>query len=306
MNASFILGFYCPDKSGIQSKVSTLLYSNDAFLTDVQSYSDRDTQTFFSRIVFSVTTEDVINKINLELQTLSVELDMVWSIDEQEKKVKTVIAVSKLGHCLNDLLFRAKYRNMPIEIVGVVSNHEDFREIVEFNDIPFHFLPIEKNLDSKKKQESLFQRVVDDSGAGMIVLARYMQILTEELSNKWFGKCINIHHSFLPSFKGANPYEQAFSKGVKLIGATAHFVTPDLDEGPIIEQNIERISHYDSIEDLIRKGNDIESIVLARAVRWHAEKRVLINGNKTVVFTQALKIFITPLIKYFFSIILKL
>ncbi len=285
MNASFILGFYCPDKSGIQSKVSTLLYSNDAFLTDVQSYSDRDTQTFFSRIVFSVTTEDVINKINLELQTLSVELDMVWSIDEQEKKVKTVIAVSKLGHCLNDLLFRAKYRNMPIEIVGVVSNHEDFREIVEFNDIPFHFLPIEKNLDSKKKQESLFQKVVDDSGAGMIVLARYMQILTEELSNKWFGKCINIHHSFLPSFKGANPYEQAFSKGVKLIGATAHFVTPDLDEGPIIEQNIERISHYDSIEDLIRKGNDIESIVLARAVRWHAEKRVLINGNKTVVFT---------------------
>ncbi len=285
MNASFILGFYCPDKSGIQSKVSTLLYSNDAFLTDVQSYSDRDTQTFFSRIVFSVTTEDVINKINLELQTLSVELDMVWSIDEQEKKVKTVIAVSKLGHCLNDLLFRAKYRNMPIEIVGVVSNHEDFREIVEFNNIPFHFLPIEKNLDSKKKQESLFQKVVDDSGAGMIVLARYMQILTEELSNKWFGKCINIHHSFLPSFKGANPYEQAFSKGVKLIGATAHFVTPDLDEGPIIEQNIERISHYDSIEDLIRKGNDIESIVLARAVRWHAEKRVLINGNKTVVFT---------------------
>ena len=285
MNASFILGFYCPDKSGIQSKVSTLLYSNDAFLTDVQSYSDRDTQTFFSRIVFSVTTEDVINKINLELQTLSVELDMVWSIDEQEKKVKTVIAVSKLGHCLNDLLFRAKYRNMPIEIVGVVSNHEDFREIVEFNNIPFHFLPLEKNLDSKKKQESLFQKVVDDSGAGMIVLARYMQILTEELSNKWFGKCINIHHSFLPSFKGANPYEQAFSKGVKLIGATAHFVTPDLDEGPIIEQNIERISHYDSIEDLIRKGNDIESIVLARAVRWHAEKRVLINGNKTVVFT---------------------
>ena len=285
MNASFILGFYCPDKSGIQSKVSTLLYSNDAFLTDVQSYSDRDTQTFFSRIVFSVTTKDVINKINLELQTLSVELDMVWSIDEQEKKVKTVIAVSKLGHCLNDLLFRAKYRNMPIEIVGVVSNHEDFREIVEFNNIPFHFLPIEKNLDSKKKQESLFQKVVDDSGAGMIVLARYMQILTEELSNKWFGKCINIHHSFLPSFKGANPYEQAFSKGVKLIGATAHFVTPDLDEGPIIEQNIERISHYDSIEDLIRKGNDIESIVLARAVRWHAEKRVLINGNKTVVFT---------------------
>ena len=285
MSQSFILSFYCPDRSGIQSKVSSLLYSSDAFLTDVQSYSDKDTQSFFSRIVFSVSSEEGIDKINSELKTLSIELNMVWSIDEQEKKVKTVIAVSKLGHCLNDLLFRAKYRNMPIEIVGVISNHEDFKEIVEFNNIPFHFLPIEKNLDSKKKQESLFQKVVEDSGAEMIVLARYMQILTEELSNKWFGKCINIHHSFLPSFKGAYPYEQAFSKGVKLIGATAHYVTPDLDEGPIIEQNIERISHYDNIEDLIRKGNDIESIVLARAVRWHAEKRVLVNGNKTVVFT---------------------
>ena len=285
MSFSFILSFHCPDRSGIQSKVSSLLYNNDAFLTDVQSYSDKDAHTFFSRIVFSVSSEEAINKINSEIKTLSDELNMVWSIDDQGKKVKTIIAVSKLGHCLNDLLFRAKYRNMPIEIVGVVSNHKDFREIVEFNDIPFHFLPIEKNLDSKKKQESLFQKVVEDSGAEMIVLARYMQILTEELSNKWFGKCINIHHSFLPSFKGANPYEQAFSKGVKIIGATAHFVTPDLDEGPIIEQNIERISHYDNIEDLIRKGNDIESIVLARAVRWHAEKRVLINGNKTVVFT---------------------
>ncbi len=285
MTTSLILSFHCPDRSGIQSKVSSLLYSNDAFLTDVQSYSDEDTQSFFSRIVFSVNSEAAINKISSQLQILSIELDMVWTIDEKEKKVKTVIAVSKLGHCLNDLLFRAKYRKMPIEIVGVVSNHEDFREIVEFNDIPFHFLPIEKNLDSKKKQESLFQKVVEDSGAEIIVLARYMQILTEDLSNKWFGKCINIHHSFLPSFKGANPYEQAFSKGVKLIGATAHYVTPDLDEGPIIEQNIERISHYDNIDDLIRKGNDIESIVLARAVRWHAEKRVLINGSKTVVFT---------------------
>ena len=228
MSTSFILCFHCPDRSGIQSKVSSLLYGNDAFLTDVQSYSDEGTQSFFSRIVFSVNSKTVINKISSQLQTLSIELDMVWTIDEKEKKVKTVIAVSKLGHCLNDLLFRAKYRNMPIEIVGVVSNHEDFREIVEFNNIPFHFLP---------------------------------------------------------SFKGANPYDQAFSKGVKLIGATAHFVTPDLDEGPIIEQNIERISHYDNIDDLIRKGNDIESIVLARAVRWHAEKRVLMNGNKTVVFT---------------------
>tara|TARA_B100002019_G_scaffold273688_1_gene269982 strand:- start:49 stop:834 length:786 start_codon:yes stop_codon:yes gene_type:complete len=261
------------------------LFNNDAFLTDVQSYSDVESKSFFSRIVFLVNSEGAISRITSALKLLGQELNMDWSIDNEGRKVKTIIAVSKLGHCLNDLLFRAKYRNMPIEIVGVVSNHEDFREIVEFNNIPYYHLPIEKNLDSKRKQESKFKTVVKDSGAEMIVLARYMQILTEELSNEWFGKCINIHHSFLPSFKGANPYEQAYSKGVKLIGATAHFVTPDLDEGPIIEQNIERISHYDSVEDLIRKGNDIESIVLARAVRWHAEKRVLINGSKTIVFT---------------------
>ena len=285
MKFSYILSFHCPDKSGIQSKVSSLLFNNDAFLTDVQSYSDVESESFFSRIVFLVDSEGVISKISSDLKLLGQELNMEWSIDIEGRKVKTIIAVSKLGHCLNDLLFRAKYRNMPIEIVGVVSNHKDFKEIVEFNNIPYHHLPIEKNLDSKKRQESKFKEVVKDSGAEMVVLARYMQILTEELSNEWFGKCINIHHSFLPSFKGANPYEQAYSKGVKLIGATAHFVTPDLDEGPIIEQNIERISHYDNVEDLVRKGNDIESIVLARAVRWHAEKRVLINGSKTVVFT---------------------
>lgn len=285
MKSSYILSFHCPDKSGIQSKVSSLLFNNDAFLTDVQSYSDVESKSFFSRIVFLVDSKEAVSRISSELKLLGQELNMDWSIDNEGRKIKTIIAVSKLGHCLNDLLFRAKYRNMPIEIVGVVSNHEDFKEIVEFNNIPYHYLPIEKNLDSKRKQESAFRAVVKDSGAEMVVLARYMQILTEELSNEWFGKCINIHHSFLPSFKGANPYEQAYSKGVKLIGATAHFVTPDLDEGPIIEQNIERISHYDNIEDLIRKGNDIESIVLARAVRWHAEKRVLINGNKTVVFT---------------------
>ena len=285
MKLSYILSFHCPDKSGIQSKVSSLLFNNDAFLTDVQSYSDIESKSFFSRIVFSVDSKEVVSRISSELKLLGQELNMNWSIDNEGRKIKTIIAVSKLGHCLNDLLFRAKYRNMPIEIVGVVSNHNDFKEIVEFNNIPYHYLPIEKNIDSKRKQESVFRAVVKESGAEMVVLARYMQILTEELSNEWFGKCINIHHSFLPSFKGANPYEQAYSKGVKLIGATAHFVTPDLDEGPIIEQNIERISHYDSIEDLIRKGNDIESIVLARAVRWHAEKRVLINGSKTVVFT---------------------
>jgi len=281
---SFILIFSCNDKAGIQSKVSTFLYKRSAFLTDVKSFSDSETHTFFSRVVFNLSEDGFsINQIKEDFNSLAAEFDMDWEMDSADKKIKTIIAVSKYGHCLNDLLFRAKYRNMPIEIVGVVSNHEDFREIVEFNNIEFHYLPIEKDLESKVAQENLFQEIVTKTNAELVVLARYMQILTEELSDKWFGKCINIHHSFLPSFKGADPYQQAFRKGVKIIGATAHYVTPDLDEGPIIEQNIERISHYDTPEDLIRKGNDIESIVLARAVRWHAEKRVLLNGNKTVV-----------------------
>jgi len=281
---SFILIFSCNDKAGIQSKVSTFLYKRSAFLTDVKSFSDSETHTFFSRVVFNLSEDGFsINQIKEDFNSLAAEFDMDWEMDSADKKIKTIIAVSKYGHCLNDLLFRAKYRNMPIEIVGVVSNHEDFREIVEFNNIEFHYLPIEKDLESKVAQENLFQEIVTKTDAELVVLARYMQILTEELSDKWFGKCINIHHSFLPSFKGADPYQQAFRKGVKIIGATAHYVTPDLDEGPIIEQNIERISHYDTPEDLVRKGNDIESIVLARAVRWHAEKRVLLNGNKTVV-----------------------
>ena len=284
MLESFILIFSCNDKAGIQSKVSTFLFERSAFLTDVKSFSDSETHTFFSRVVFNLSEDEFsINQIKEDFNSLAAEFDMDWEMDSADKKIKTIIAVSKYGHCLNDLLFRAKYRNMPIEIVGVVSNHEDFREIVEFNNIEFHYLPIEKDLESKVAQENLFQEIVTKTNAELVVLARYMQILTEELSDKWFGKCINIHHSFLPSFKGADPYQQAFRKGVKIIGATAHYVTPDLDEGPIIEQNIERISHYDTPEDLVRKGNDIESIVLARAVRWHAEKRVLLNGNKTVV-----------------------
>ena len=284
MPESFILIFSCNDKAGIQSKVSTFLFERSAFLTDVKSFSDSETHTFFSRVVFNLSEDEFsINQIKEDFNSLAAEFDMDWEMDSADKKIKTIIAVSKYGHCLNDLLFRAKYRNMPIEIVGVVSNHEDFREIVEFNHIEFHYLPIEKDLESKVAQEKLFQEIVTKTNTELVVLARYMQILTEELSDKWFGKCINIHHSFLPSFKGADPYQQAFRKGVKIIGATAHYVTPDLDEGPIIEQNIERISHYDTPEDLVRKGNDIESIVLARAVRWHAEKRVLLNGNKTVV-----------------------
>ena len=282
-----ILTFSCPDQSGIQAKVTGLMDKYNAFLTDVQSYSDKDTNRFFSRIVFfiddiEITTDEFFS----EFRSLAIKLSMQWSIDDESKKIRTVIAVSKEGHCLNDLLYRAKYRDMPIEIVGVVSNHEVYREIVEFSGIKFHHLPIKKSSESKKMQENEFKSIVASSGVELVVLARYMQILSDSLANEWSGKCINIHHSFLPSFKGARPYHQAFHKGVKIIGATAHYVTGDLDEGHIIEQDVQRVSHNDSPEDLTRKGNDIESSVLSRAVRWHAEKRVLINGSKTVVFNN--------------------
>ena len=280
-----ILTFSCPDQSGIQAKVTGLMNKYNAFLTDVQSYSDKDSNKFFSRIVFFINDIEIAsNDFFIEFESLAIELSMKWSVDDGFRKIKTVIAVSKEGHCLNDLLYRAKYRDMPIDIVGVVSNHEVYREIVEFSGIKFHYLPIEKNTDSKKAQENEFRSIVKSSGADLIVLARYMQILSDSLASEWSGKCINIHHSFLPSFKGARPYHQAFDKGVKIIGATAHYVTGDLDEGHIIEQDVQRVSHRDSPEDLTRKGNDIESSVLSRAVRWHAEKRILINGTKTIVF----------------------
>ena len=282
-----ILTFSCPDQSGIQAKVTGLMDKYNAFLTDVQSYSDKDSNKFFSRIVFFINDMEVVTEeFFSEFEALAMKLSMQWSIDDESRKIKTVIAVSKEGHCLNDLLYRARYRDMPIEIVGVVSNHEVYREIVEFSGIKFHHLPIEKSSELKKMQENEFRSVVASSGAELVVLARYMQILSDNLANEWSGKCINIHHSFLPSFKGARPYHQAFHKGVKIIGATAHYVTGDLDEGHIIEQDVQRVSHNDSPEDLTRKGNDIESSVLSRAVRWHAEKRVIINGSKTVVFNN--------------------
>ena len=282
-----ILTFSCPDQSGIQAKVTGLMDKYNAFLTDVQSYSDKDSNRFFSRIVFFINDMEVVTEeFFSEFEALAMKLSMQWSIDDESRKIKTVIAVSKEGHCLNDLLYRARYRDMPIEIVGVVSNHEVYREIVEFSGIKFHHLPIEKSSESKKMQENEFRSVVASSDAELVVLARYMQILSDNLANEWSGKCINIHHSFLPSFKGARPYHQAFHKGVKIIGATAHYVTGDLDEGHIIEQDVQRVSHNDSPEDLTRKGNDIESSVLSKAVRWHAEKRVIINGSKTVVFNN--------------------
>ena len=283
MKKEYVLTFSCPDQKGIQAKTSSFLFSNNAFLTDVQSYSDKKTKSFFSRIVFSFDDLDgIASSFMNEFDLLAKELSMNWNINDLNKKMKTLIAVSKEGHCLNDLLYRTKYKDMPIDIVGVISNHQTFREIVEFNGYKFHYLPIK---DNKQIQEEEFHEIAIQSGTELIVLARYMQILSQDFVSKWSNNCINIHHSFLPSFKGSRPYHQAYDKGVKIIGATAHYVTEDLDEGPIIEQDVERVNHRDTTADMTRKGNTIESNVLAKAVRWHAEKKILLNGSKTIVFS---------------------
>jgi formyltetrahydrofolate deformylase len=285
MNNNYILTFSCPDQYGIQAKVTGFLFKENAFLKDIHSYSDEDTKIFFSRIVFSLKNNKIpSNSFNKSFEDIAKDLSIKWELSKEGEKIKTIIAVSKQGHCLNDLLYRANYRKMPIDIVGVVSNHEDFRGIVEFSGIKFHYLPVSSDKKNKPKQENEFANLVDSKDADLIVLARYMQIISPSLSAKWFGKCINIHHSFLPSFKGARAYHQAHNRGVKIIGATTHYVTPDLDEGPIIDQDIERVSHKNTPNELIQKGNDIEARVLARSVKWHAEKRILLNGKKTIVF----------------------
>jgi formyltetrahydrofolate deformylase len=207
---------------------------------------------------------------------------MVWSIVPADRRPRVLIAVSRFGHCLNDLLHRWETGQIPIDIVGVISNHEDMRRLVEWHDIPYHYLPATP--ETKAVQEATWLNLVDELQVDFVVLARYMQVLSAEACAKLAGRCINIHHSFLPSFKGASPYKQAYTRGVKIIGATAHYVTANLDEGPIIEQAVDRVDHTLSAADLVAVGRDLETVVLARAVRWHAERRVLLNGSKTVVF----------------------
>lgn len=284
MKPSFLLTFEAPDQPGIQAQTATLLNDYQATLIDVASFSDPDTQRFFSRIEFQWTIDDTpLSHFEDDWKILAQSLQLTWQLKPLEQKMRTLIAVSKEGHCLNDLLYRAKYRNLPINIVGVVSNHENFRGLVEHYQLPFHHLPI-PSPEHKHTQEQAIQRIADETEVELMVLARYMQILSPSFSEHWHGRCINIHHSFLPSFKGAHPYQRAFERGVKMIGATAHYVTADLDEGPIIEQRTDAITHKQNPTDLRNKGRDIESIVLAHAVRWHAERRIFLAGHKTIIF----------------------
>ncbi|VXB07787.1 formyltetrahydrofolate deformylase [Brevundimonas sp. G8] len=277
-----ILTLSCPDRHGIVAAVSAFLLERDANISDAQQFGDASSATFFMRVVFEPADGDAETAIRAAFAPLAERFAMDWTLRGPAPR-KVMILASKFDHCLADLLYRWRIDELAMQVTAVVSNHP--REQighVDLGDLPFHHLPI--NAADKPAQEAELLRLIEETGTELVVLARYMQILSDDLSRKLEGRCINIHHSFLPGFKGARPYHQAHARGVKVIGATAHYVTPDLDEGPIIEQDVERISHRDTPEDLIRKGRDIERRVLARAVRRHLEDRVLLHGTKTVVF----------------------
>lgn len=284
-NPVYVLTLSCMNQPGIVSAVSTYLFERGGDIREAQQFDDGETGRFFSRIAFSLVEGADIAALRQGFTSIAQKLGLDWKLSDHSAPRKVILMVSKFDHCLADLLYRWRIGELEMNPVGIISNHA--REVytgLDFGTIPFHHLPITK--DTKMEQEAQIWSIVQKSGADLVVLARYMQILSDALAQKLTGRCINIHHSFLPGFKGAKPYHQAHRRGVKLIGATAHYVTADLDEGPIIEQDVERISHADTPEDLIRKGRDIERRVLARAVRYHLENRVLLNGGKTVVFAS--------------------
>ena len=275
----------CPNRPGIVAAVSTLLFEAGRNILDAQQFDDTESDRFFMRVVFNrLDGSQPHDAIAEALTTLGQRFGMELNLHEASRRKRVMLLVSKFDHCLADLIYRWRIGELPMDITGVVSNHSrEFIASTDLGDLPFHHLPVTRQ--SKMEQEAEIWRLVQETRTDLVVLARYMQVLSDGLSAKLAGRCINIHHSFLPGFKGAKPYHQAHERGVKLIGATAHYVTPDLDEGPIIEQDVERISHRDTPDDLVRKGRDIERRVLARAVLHHLEDRIILNGKKTVVFT---------------------
>lgn len=280
---TFILTLSCPDRLGIVSKISTFLADHQGFILELAQFGDTQTGRFFLRSVFSYKENPLtIEQFTLCFRPIAQELKLEWSLHSPQKKTRTLILVSSLSHCLNDLLHRVSNQSLGLDVVAVGSNHENLRSLTENAQIPFHYWPI---LDQdKQSQEQKIASFVEDEQIELVILARYMQILSPDLTQKLKGKAINIHHSFLPSFKGAKPYHQAYEKGVKLIGATAHYVSDELDEGPIIEQEVLRVNHTFSAEKLVEVGKDIEQVVLARAIQLHIERRVFLNGRKTVIF----------------------
>jgi formyltetrahydrofolate deformylase len=277
-----ILTLSCRDKTGITAGVTGYLFEKGGNVLEAQQFNDLEGGDFFLRVAFDPGPADP-EALRAGFVDLAAGYGMRWNLRSRDKPRKVLLLVSRFDHCLADLLYRRRIGEMPMDVVGIVSNHP--REVLDhasIGDIAFHHLPIAR--DTKPEQEARIREIVKGTGAELVVLARYMQILSDEMAAWLQGRCINIHHSFLPGFKGAKPYHQAHARGVKMIGATAHYVTADLDEGPIIHQDVEAITHADSPEDLVRKGRDIERRVLAEAVRLHLEDRVLLNGNRTVVF----------------------
>ena len=281
MNNTYILTLSCPDRLGIVHAVSGFLLERGGNIEEAAQYNDQGTGLFFMRVQFAC---DRLSHEELagQLKAFAEPFGMTWKLHAARQPMRTVILVSKEGHCLNDLLFRWKSGLLRLEIAAIISNHRDFYQLAASYNVPFHHVPVSGA--TKAQAEARQYEIIESEGAELVVLARYMQILSDDLCRKLTGRAINIHHSFLPSFKGARPYYQAHERGVKLIGATAHYVTADLDEGPIIEQDVARVDHSATVEDLTAQGRDTESQVLARAVKWHSEHRVLINGHKTVIF----------------------
>ncbi|WP_029007399.1 formyltetrahydrofolate deformylase [Azospirillum halopraeferens] len=282
--SEFILTISCPDTVGIVFAVSGFLAERNCNIFDSAQFGDRSSGLFFLRVHFA-RGEGAPDQVALEAafaETVGRPFRMTWKLHDATRRQRVLIMVSKFGHCLNDLLYRYRIGYLPIEIPAIVSNHRDFYQLAAWHNVPFHYLPVTP--DTKAQQEERLWEIVEQEKIDLVVLARYMQVLSPGLCDKLAGRAINIHHSFLPSFRGAKPYQQAHDRGVKLIGATAHYVTAGLDEGPIIEQEVERVDHSMTGEDFVAIGRDIENVVLARAVKYHVEHRVLLNGNKTVVF----------------------
>ncbi|HBF85589.1 MAG TPA: formyltetrahydrofolate deformylase [Streptomyces sp.] len=278
----YVLTLSCPDKQGIVHAVSSYLLMTGCNIEDSQQFGDHDTGLFFMRVHFSADGPADVVKLRAGFAAIGDSFRMEWQIHRASERMRVVLMVSRFGHCLNDLLFRAGTGALPVEIVAVVSNHTDFAELVASYGIPFRHIPVTR--DTKQEAEAQLLELVRGENVELVVLARYMQVLSDDLCKQLSGRIINIHHSFLPSFKGAKPYHQAHARGVKLIGATAHYVTADLDEGPIIEQEVERVGHGVTPDQLVAVGRDVECQALARAVKWHAERRILLNGRRTVIF----------------------
>jgi formyltetrahydrofolate deformylase len=278
---NYILTMSCPDRTGVVAAITGFVAERSGLITEAAHFLDEYSDRSFMRTAFRGDGLPGRDELAHQFQAVADRFQMDWSLHDATKKCRALIAVSKQGHCLNSLLHRWSIGVLPIDIAGVVSNHETHRRLAEWYGLPFHHFPVDK--DRRLEQESQLLALFEAERCDLFVLARYMQVLSDQTCRQFAGRCINIHHSFLPGFKGAKPYHQAYERGVKIIGATAHYVTPDLDEGPIIEQGVERVDHTMGPEDLIEIGHDLESVVLNRAVRWHAEHRVFAAGNRTIV-----------------------